>query len=60
MDQKNLILAVVLSVTILLGFQLIQEAFFPAPIPVQPTQRTSDGSLPPSSSETAPGLAGAG
>ncbi len=57
MDQKNLILAVVLSVTILLGFQLVQEIFFPPPEAPQQAV-SSDGSLPPSADPLTPGVAG--
>ncbi len=40
MDNKNLILAIALSVVILFGFQFAAERFFPKPVPLAPSAQT--------------------
>lgn len=40
MDNKNLILAIALSVVILFGFQIVAERFFPKPVPPAPSAQT--------------------
>ena len=40
LDNKNLILAVALSVAILFGFQFVSHTFFPKPVPPVPTAQT--------------------
>ena len=54
MDQRNLIVAIALSVIILLGSQLMMEEFYPPP----PKTATSDavGSTTPSGQPTADGI----
>jgi YidC/Oxa1 family membrane protein insertase len=51
MDQRNLLLAIVLSVGILIGFQFLFAKFFPAPPPAPHTQTEP---AKPSSAATAP------
>ena len=61
MDQKNLLVAIVLSVVILFGFQYVFEKFLPHPPPVQTTPpqttpaRPSAGTTSPPSAAEAPG-----
>ncbi len=58
MDQRNLILAIVLSVVVLLGSQLLLQVFFPPP-EVQPPAQTADGlTLPQPEGATLPSLPG--
>lgn len=45
MENKNLILAIALSVVILIGFQLIAERLLPPPAP-QPSPGVSEGQAP--------------
>jgi YidC/Oxa1 family membrane protein insertase len=52
MDQKNLVIAIVLSVAILFGFQFLAERFLPHPPPKIATQTT-----PASPTNTEPGAA---
>jgi YidC/Oxa1 family membrane protein insertase len=52
MENKNLILAIVLSVAILLGFQIVGERFFPKPVPPAPPAQTQ---APPQPSAQPPG-----
>ncbi|WP_310467067.1 membrane protein insertase YidC [Sphingomonas sp.] len=55
-DTRNMILAVVLSAMVLLGWSYVSEYFLPAP---PPTAATADngqsGPLPPTTADTAPG-----
>lgn len=45
-DNKNFLLAIVLSVVILIGFQVIWGAFFPPPPPPQQASVETPGSTP--------------
>jgi len=56
MDQKNLLLAIVLSVAILIGFQYFFETIRPKPAPTPPGQ-TQTGQAQTGQSQTAPAQA---
>ncbi|MCB2101342.1 MAG: hypothetical protein KDE22_10760, partial [Rhodobacterales bacterium] len=45
MDNRNMILAVVLSAVILFGFQYYMELMYPKP-PVDPNQQTAEQTAP--------------
>lgn len=53
MENKNLILAIALSVVILIGFQLIAERLLPRPAP-QPAPGTTERTAPPPDGAVAP------
>lgn len=46
MDQRNLIIAIAISIAILIGFQYFGERFFPAPAPTPPAKTTSTANTP--------------
>src|SRR5258708_5453738 len=54
MEQKNLLLAIVLSVGILIGFQFLFEKLRPTPVPTPSTSQVS----PPSQTAATPGATG--
>jgi YidC/Oxa1 family membrane protein insertase len=56
MEQRNLLLAIVLSVGILIGFQLLFAKFFPPP-PPNPATATQTAPATPAPSSTALGIA---
>jgi YidC/Oxa1 family membrane protein insertase len=56
MEQRNLLLAIVLSVGILIGFQLLFAKFFPPP-PPNPATATQTAPATPAPSSTAPEIA---
>jgi YidC/Oxa1 family membrane protein insertase len=54
MDQKNLLLAIVLSVAILFGFQYLSAKFFPAPLHPAPAPAAQSTGTSPSPTAEAP------
>ncbi|HSO41630.1 MAG TPA: membrane protein insertase YidC, partial [Rhodospirillales bacterium] len=54
MENKNLILAIVLSVVILIGFQLVAERLLPQPTSPQPAPGTGEGTTPAPGGTVAP------
>ncbi len=60
MDNKNLILAIALSVVILFGFQIAAERFFPKPVPPAPQTQTQTPGTAPSSHQPPAGAPAAG
>ncbi|HEV2162041.1 MAG TPA: membrane protein insertase YidC [Stellaceae bacterium] len=61
MDQRNLIIAIAISITILIGFQYFGERFFPAPMPTPPAKTASTANAPaatPGAPATAPSVVG--
>ncbi|MDE1931342.1 MAG: membrane protein insertase YidC [Alphaproteobacteria bacterium] len=59
MDQRNLIIAIAISIAILIGFQYFGEQFFPAPTPPAKTASTANApAAKPGASATAPSVVG--
>jgi len=61
MDQKNLIIAIAISIAILIGFQYFGERFFPAPAPTTPAKTVPAANAPaatPGAPASAPSVAG--
>ena len=46
MDQRNLIIAIAISIVILIGFQYFGERFYPASVPTQPTKTAPIANAP--------------
>lgn len=61
-DTRNMIVAVLLSALVLLGWTFVSETYFPAPKPVKPavtaTATATDGTAPAAAGASAPVVAG--
>lgn len=57
-DTRNMIVAVLLSALVLLGWTFVSETYFPAPKPVKPAVTATDGTAPAAAGASAPVVAG--
>ncbi|MDE2514374.1 MAG: membrane protein insertase YidC, partial [Alphaproteobacteria bacterium] len=61
MEQRNMVIAIAISIVILIGFQYFGERFYPAPAPTQPAKTAPAVNAPaatPGAPAAAPSVAG--